>query len=102
MSIDHFPESDDIGPLSKEESAAIDAMVLDFEAERERLRPPPLLPELIINAADPTATAKELAAMFASRSNFLSNVYVAVQVSVDADNMPRAIEVSGGSAHLCT
>jgi putative DNA primase/helicase len=62
--------------------------------------PPPELPELVINGADPTATAKELAAMFASRSNFLSNGYVPVLVSVDADNMPRAIEVSAEAVRI--
>ena len=36
-------------------------------------QPSPALPELVINEADPTATAKELAALIAARDDFLFN-----------------------------
>ena len=52
------------------------------------------LPELLINDADPTATAKQLAALIAERGKFLSNGYAPVQIVVDGDGLPRALEVS--------
>lgn len=56
--------------------------------------PKPGLPELIINDADPTATAKEVAAMFAQGCEFLFNGYAPVRIAVEAGHMPRALEVT--------
>ena len=89
MSID-FPPHD----LNDE----LDAKVIKLDSLRERLRH--VLPELLIDDSDPTATAKELAALFAKRSDFLSNGYVPVQVVIDADNMPRAVEASTESVRI--
>jgi putative DNA primase/helicase len=52
------------------------------------------LPKLIVDAADPTATAKELAAMLAKSSDFLFNGNGLVRVVVDPDGSPRAIAVT--------
>ena len=51
------------------------------------------LPELAINEADPTATAKELAALIAKRDDVLFNGYAPVRVAVEADELPRALEL---------
>ena len=76
-------------PLSVELEAKIALAATADRAARAAKRP-----ELIINESDPTATAKELAALFARRNDFLSNGYAPVQVVVDADNMPRAVEAT--------
>lgn len=52
------------------------------------------LPELVITTSNPAATAKALAELFAQEDNFLSNGHALVRIVVDADDMPRAIEVS--------
>jgi hypothetical protein len=52
------------------------------------------LPELVINESDPTATAKELAALIANRDDFLFNGHAPVHVAVEADYLPRALEVT--------
>jgi hypothetical protein len=52
------------------------------------------LPELVIASSNPAATVKELAALLAQEENFLSNGNAPVQVVVDDDDMPRAIEVT--------
>jgi putative DNA primase/helicase len=52
------------------------------------------LPALVIDESDPTATAKQLAARIAEQGKFLSNGYAPVQIVVDADGLPRAIEVT--------
>jgi hypothetical protein len=52
------------------------------------------LPELVITTANPAATAKGLAELFAQEVIFLSNGHTPVQVVVDADDMPQAIEVT--------
>src|SRR5262245_35270157 len=49
------------------------------------------LPELIISASDPTATAKELAALIAERDDFLFNGHAAIHVVAEADCLPRAL-----------
>src|SRR5262249_19513160 len=51
-------------------------------------------PELIVNESDPTATATELAALFAARGDFLFNGHTPVRVAAETDNLPRAIEVT--------
>jgi putative DNA primase/helicase len=53
-----------------------------------------LPPQLIINESDPTATAKKLAALIAKRTDFLFNNHMPVRVAVEADCMPRAVEVT--------
>jgi hypothetical protein len=52
------------------------------------------LPELVINESDPTATAKELAGLFAARSNFLFNGNTPVRIAIEGDSLPRALEVT--------
>src|SRR5262249_23221646 len=51
------------------------------------------LPKLIINGSDPTATAKDLAALIATRDDFLFNGNAAVRIAVEAGYPPRALEV---------
>ena len=51
-------------------------------------------PELIISGADPTATAKELAALIAKRDDFLFNGHAPVHIAVEANCLPRALEVT--------
>lgn len=62
--------------------------------------PKPGLPELIINDADPTATAKDLALMFAEGDEFLFNGYAPVRIAVEAGHMPRALEVTTNSIRV--
>jgi len=52
------------------------------------------LPNLLINDSDPTAAAKELAALIAARDDFLFNGNAPVRVAVEANGMPRALEVT--------
>ena len=52
------------------------------------------LPELVITTSNPAATAKGLAELFAHEENFLSNGNAPVRIVVDADDMPRAVEVT--------
>jgi hypothetical protein len=52
------------------------------------------LPELIINSADPTATAKDLAALIAKRDDFLFNGHAPIRVAAEADCLPRALEIT--------
>jgi hypothetical protein len=52
------------------------------------------LPDLVITTANPAATVRQLAELFAQEDNFLSNGHTPVQVVVDADDMPQAIEVT--------
>jgi hypothetical protein len=52
------------------------------------------LPELVINESDPTATAKELAALIAKTDNFLFNGYGPIRTAVEAKGIPRALEVT--------
>src|SRR5262249_10934791 len=49
---------------------------------------------LIINESDPTATAKELAALIATRNDFLFNGNAPVRIAAEAGKMPRAIKVT--------
>ena len=51
-------------------------------------------PELIIRGSDPTAAAKELAAMIAERGAFLFNGHAPIRIAVEADDMPRALAVT--------
>jgi hypothetical protein len=52
------------------------------------------LPDLIINSADPTATAKDLAALIAKRDDFLFNGHAPIRVAAEADSLPRALEIT--------
>jgi hypothetical protein len=52
------------------------------------------LPKLIVNSSDPTATAKDLAALIAKRDDFLFNGHAPIHVVSEADCMPRALEVT--------
>jgi hypothetical protein len=52
------------------------------------------LPDLVINNSDPTATAKQLAALIARRDDFLFNGNAPIRVAVEADCTPRALEVT--------
>jgi hypothetical protein len=52
------------------------------------------LPELMINSSDPTATAKDLAALIAKQDDFLFNGYAPIRVAAEADCLPRALEVT--------
>jgi hypothetical protein len=52
------------------------------------------LPELIINGSDPTATAKDLAALIAKRDDFLFNGHAPIRIAAEADCLPRALEVT--------
>ena len=52
------------------------------------------LPELIVSGSDPTATAKELAALIAKRDDFLFNGHAPIRVAAEADCLPRALEVT--------
>ena len=52
------------------------------------------LPELIVSGSDPTATAKELAALIAKRDDFLFNGHAPIHVAAEADCLPRALEVT--------
>ena len=60
----------------------------EFETETE------LLPELIINDSNPTTTARELAALIAKRDDILFNGYAPARIAVEADNLPRALEMT--------
>ena len=53
-----------------------------------------VLPELVITSSNPAASAKGLAVLLAKEDTFLSNGNAPVQVVVDDDNMPRAVEVT--------
>ena len=52
------------------------------------------LPELIISGSDPTATAKDLAALIAKRDDFLFNGHAPVRIAAEAGCLPRALEVT--------
>ena len=87
--------------MTREESDALDLKIIDFEKRREEgLAKRSALEELVINDSDPTETAKKLGELFARRNDFLSNGYVPIQVVVDADNMPRAVEITIESVRI--
>ena len=77
---------------------AVDSAVRKYQPEPTPRRPRKpasgALPELVINESDPTATAKELAALFAARTDFLFNGNTPVRIAVEADSLPRAVEVT--------
>jgi hypothetical protein len=52
------------------------------------------LPELIVKGSDPTATAKDLAALIAKRDDFLFNGHAPVRIADEAGCLPRALEVT--------
>ena len=58
------------------------------------------LPEIVIDNADPTATAKELAVLIAKRGEFLFNGYAPVRVAVEANCLPRALEVTAEAVRV--
>jgi hypothetical protein len=51
-------------------------------------------PELIINESNPTETARELAKLIAQRDEVLFNGYSPVRIAVEADELPRAVEMT--------
>jgi hypothetical protein len=57
-------------------------------------------PELIISESDPTATATELAALFAAREDFLFNGHAPVRVATETDNLPRALKVTNEAVRV--
>jgi hypothetical protein len=59
-----------------------------------------LLPELIVDEADPTAAAKELTAMFVGRSGFLFNGSHLFRVIIDPNGSPRAIAVTDNAVRI--
>src|SRR5262245_44672656 len=62
---------------------------------------PAFLPELVINPTDPTATARELAAMFAKRKDFLFNGHIPIRIAIEADiNMSRAVAVTNEAVRV--
>src|SRR5262249_38495066 len=65
----------------------------EAEDQQEDTQPEKDLPKLIINNSDPTATAKDLAALIATRDDFLFNGNAAVRIAVEAGYPPRALEV---------
>ena len=71
-----------------------DRIVRDRTAEEARIAAIAGLPELLISESDPTATAKLLAKLIAEGTTFLFNGHGLVRVVVEADGMPRAIEVN--------
>ena len=52
------------------------------------------LPKLMISGSDPTATAKDLAALIAKRVDFLFNGHAPVRIADEAGCLPRALEVT--------
>ena len=58
-----------------------------------------VLPRLVINGKDLTATAKQLAGLFAADGRFLTNGNTPVMVTPDK-GMPRAIEVTPDSVRI--
>jgi hypothetical protein len=71
-----------------------DRIVRDRTPEEEATAAIAGLPELLIDERDPTATAKLLAKLIAEGTTFLFNGHGLVRVVVEADGMPRAIEVN--------
>jgi len=71
-----------------------DRIVRDRTPEEEATAAVAGLPELLIDESDPTATAKLLAKLIAGGTTFLFNGHGLVRVVVEADGMPRAIEVN--------
>ena len=69
-----------------------DLKIIELDRRREKARV--TLPELVIDGADPTAAAKQLAVFIAAKDRFLSNGYAPAQVVVDDNDMPRAVEVT--------
>jgi hypothetical protein len=61
-----------------------------FPGEKQEAR----RPELLISNSDPTATAKALAALIAQGDDFLFNGHAPVRVVVEANCLPRALEVT--------
>jgi putative DNA primase/helicase len=96
MSVDYFAgldgdlDNDEIDRRLNEKEGADEKLHLNGNGHADRSQ----LPPLIVDDADPTATAKELAAMLAKSSDFLFNGNGLVRVVVDPDGSPRAIAVT--------
>lgn len=81
----HFPFNDE----------AYDRIVSKHTPEQQKQpEEPEGLKFLLISKSDPTATAKELARLIAARDDFLFNGYTPVRIAVEADGLPRALEVT--------
>jgi hypothetical protein len=104
---EHWPPCPDGGDLSdwldaghtREELDALIEQAPDYSADGPRTvatehHDGDVLPELIVNSADPTATAKDLAALIAKRTDFLFNGHAPVRIAAEADCLPRALEVT--------
>jgi hypothetical protein len=75
---------------------AVDTAIQKFsEAE-----PAPVKSDLIVNESDPTATAIELAALIAAQEDFLFNGHAPVRIATEADNLPRAVEVTNEAVRV--
>jgi putative DNA primase/helicase len=79
-------------PFDDLSNSELDEIVLRADQETEPKRDN--LPELIISGSDPTATAKDLAALIAKREDFLFNGHAPVHIAAEADCLPRALEVA--------
>jgi hypothetical protein len=51
-------------------------------------------PELIINDSNPAETARDLAKLIAQRDDVLFNGYSPIRIAVEADELPRAVEMT--------
>src|SRR5262249_52283892 len=76
-----------LAQLSKDE---IDLRIIERDSY-EFNRNDANLPALVINEADPTATAKKLAKLIAKRDDFLFNGHTLIRIVSEADSMPRAV-----------
>jgi hypothetical protein len=74
-----------------------DDFIAQLEMERQAA---PFLPELIINMANTTETAKELAVLIAQGTNFLFNGNTLVRIVVEKGNMPHAVEVTNEAVRV--
>ena len=91
--------------MSNEFSVAVTDFKREVTSITPRADPPDIggavsLPLLEIRSDDPTATARELAGLIAERTDFLFNGYGVVQVVVESDGMPQAIEVSNEAVRV--
>jgi hypothetical protein len=57
-------------------------------------------PDLLLDNSNPTATARQLAALIAQRDDFLFNGNAPVRIAVEAGNLPRAIEVTNEAVRV--
>jgi hypothetical protein len=80
-------------------NAELDAQIIALDRKRA-VRDAALLPPLIINNSDPTASARELARLIAARHDFLFNGNAPIFVAAEAESMPRALMVKAESVRI--